>query len=153
MPALVTSRKTFAETRVEELLVMALNGALVTDDEWREHCENLRALNKIGGPAKAMIIFGIGEGPNAKQRQVLAEEYADLGKNMRVALLTDSVVARGVLTAIGWLLSSQTKAYGLRELNTALSALAAHAKFNAAQVRTALVEVIRLTGADPSALG
>jgi hypothetical protein len=148
---MVTSGKTFANARVDELIVSSA-GATITDREWREHCEQLRTLARLGTPARAMVIFGVGNGPDARQRQVLADDYKDVGL-LKVALLTDSTLARGALTAIGWLMNAAPKAYGHSELDPALTWLATFAKFNAAQARSTLVEVIRLTGGDPSALG
>jgi hypothetical protein len=42
-----------------------------------------------------------GGGPDAKQRKVLAE--AMKGEDTRVAVMTDSLLARGILTALAWL--------------------------------------------------
>jgi hypothetical protein len=40
-------------------------------------------------------------GPNAKQRRLLAEVTADM--DYRAAILTDSLVTRGIVTALSWL--------------------------------------------------
>jgi hypothetical protein len=121
------------------------------DAEWREHCENMRALNRQSTPCYSALILAIVAGPNSAQRQMLAEEYHDVSIR-RMALLTQSVVARGGLTAIGWLLSVKVKAYAPREHQKALHWLRQEATFDETEAMAKVGEVIRLLGADPQIL-
>jgi hypothetical protein len=53
---------------------------------------------------KAVLTISQGDsGPTSKQRADLAESLKHMARRLPFALLTDSRVARGVLTAINWL--------------------------------------------------
>jgi hypothetical protein len=61
-----------------------------------------------------------GGGPDAKQRRALAEAMRN--EDTRVAVLTDSFVARGILTALAWLGLPQ-RGFALQDLRAAGSYL------------------------------
>lgn len=69
-----------------------------TDDEWESYLAQLRE-RRDSHPR--FFIESYGGGPDAKQRRALAEVVDK--DAMRVAVLTDSIVARGILTALAWL--------------------------------------------------
>jgi hypothetical protein len=68
-----------------------------TDEEWERWVEYFRGRTE----GRALVETHEGAGPNAKQRKVLAERTR--GIDLRAAILTDSLVARGIVTAIAWL--------------------------------------------------
>lgn len=79
------------------LMIAVQHAVPPTEDEWQRwlsfasHAEHeLRALVETHGPC----------GPDARQRQQLAATVR--GIDVRTAILTDSVVTRGIVTAIAW---------------------------------------------------
>jgi hypothetical protein len=50
---------------------------------------------------KALIVTD-GGGPNAAQRRALQDRYLSKQKEYRVAVMTDSSVVRGIVTALSW---------------------------------------------------
>lgn len=105
-----------------------------TDSEWADFLDacRLRANKDIRA-----LIESYGAGPNAKQRKELSHLLAELHIDYRAAILTDSLISRGIVTAFAWLGVTQrafpprhyTEAgsylqYTAAELNTAIQALA-----------------------------
>lgn len=78
-----------------------------------------------------------GGGPDAKQRRELAEVFDTA--TMRVAVLTDSLVVRGILTALAWLGFSQ-RAFAPSDQRAAFAFL----ELDADEVRRVLEELPRL---------
>jgi hypothetical protein len=70
-----------------------------------------------------LLIHGDGGSPSSKQRARIAEYWKTSGrKTPRTAMLTNSMVTRGVLTAITWLLrDSESKAFPLDAFQDALA--------------------------------
>jgi hypothetical protein len=68
-----------------------------TDEQWARW---IGLCAEGGGPLRALV-ESHGGAPNAKQRKALHEALA--GRDMRSAILTDSMIARGVVTALAWL--------------------------------------------------
>ncbi|HET6331755.1 MAG TPA: hypothetical protein VFG30_01010 [Polyangiales bacterium] len=68
-----------------------------TDDEW----ERWMLFYQGRTEGRALIESYEGAGPNAKQRKALADRTQ--GIDLRAAILTDSLVVRGIVTAIAWL--------------------------------------------------
>lgn len=84
--------------------------------------------------------------PSSKQRAELAETLKHMRAQMPFALLTDSRIARGVLTAINWLTKrqDQSRVFAPDRLDDALSFFALNAEESAA-VRS-LVRKLGATG-------
>lgn len=68
-----------------------------TDEEWDRWLNAYEGRNE----ARALIESNAGVGPNARQRKILAERSQ--GKDVRAAILTGSLVVRGIVTAVAWL--------------------------------------------------
>jgi hypothetical protein len=68
-----------------------------TDEEWELWLLFFNGRTEV----RALVESYEGAGPNAKQRRVLAERTQ--GIDVRAAILTDSLVVRGIVTAIAWL--------------------------------------------------
>jgi hypothetical protein len=68
-----------------------------TDEEWDRWMRYYDGRTE----GRALVESYEGAGPNAKQRKVLAERTQ--GIDLRAAILTDSLVVRGIVTAIAWL--------------------------------------------------
>lgn len=140
----VTRSGAYTSTKVGEVFVVVGTNT-VDDSEWLEHCENLRDLASLPPKPRALLLYAAGTGPTTKQRKILATEYHDAVGGVRAAVLTDSMIARGVMTALGWLLASNTKAFELDELEAALKWLATQVPIEAQRVREALAEAQRVS--------
>lgn len=81
------------------LMLGVLNEDPPTDDEWRRWIE----LGAVRVGLDVRVVFEVygSVGPNARQRQALTPW---LGKvDMRTAVMSDSIIVRGVVTAVSWL--------------------------------------------------
>jgi hypothetical protein len=98
----------------------------VSDEEWARYVDTTRAaLEPLRGSGKRLSILTLAqrvEPPNAKQRRALADVIqSDLAQHVvRHAFLSDSVMLRGVLTALDWLV---TKPYAERTFSDPMLAL------------------------------
>lgn len=70
-----------------------------TDDEWKRWLE--LAAERIGKDLRAMIEVYDGVGPNARQRHAMVPLLPRV--DPRTAVLSDSMVVRGLVTAVSWL--------------------------------------------------
>ena len=70
-----------------------------TDEEWARWIA--LAIERSAEGVRTIVESGGSTGPNAKQRKALAEALQ--GVNIRSAILTDSLIVRGIVTAIAWL--------------------------------------------------
>ncbi len=83
-----------------ERLILAVNsGADPTIEEWHRWIELGR--ERWGADARCVIEVHGNIGPNARQRQALAPNVGKV--DMRSAILSDSLIVRGLVTAVGWL--------------------------------------------------
>ncbi len=91
-----------------------------TDKEW---AEMLAAIESRSNTLKSALAVVRGEGgPSSKQREALARVLKSTRPDLRFALVTDSVLVRGVLTAINWLTNkgNTTAAFPSRDLEAGL---------------------------------
>lgn len=109
-----------AYARVEDVLMQCVGRFDVSDEELTTWFDRLRVEDY-----RVLLISTRGNGGlSAKQRSRVAQFWKDAGRAAPpVALLSDSAVARGVLTAIGWLLDNPTKAFSPQDLRGALAFL------------------------------
>src|SRR5687767_3051215 len=101
------------------------------DDEWRTMLDWVLA-NK--GVLRGVVVFVHGDGgPSAKQRSDLAEVIKVMRSGFRTAVLTDSHVTRGILTALNWLTKKQndSRSFPLNGFDEAMAFL----ELNAAESR------------------
>jgi hypothetical protein len=89
---------TMAMCRVGRLLVAVHYREPPTDDEWHRWFDLIDGLPF--GTGRALIDTYGSCGPNAGQRKELAVHVNRVG--MRSALFTDSIVLRGMVTAMAW---------------------------------------------------
>src|SRR5262245_8947272 len=72
-----------------------------TDEEWAGMLAAIEGRSRTLKSALA-VVRGDG-GPSSKQREALARVLKSVRSDFRFALVTDSVLVRGALTAINWL--------------------------------------------------
>jgi hypothetical protein len=136
----------------DELLIAAMPPrGWVTDDEWLQYLHACARLIAEEGPFHAWLIWAPGEGPNAKQRKMTAvdeREALKLWEFRRCAVLTDSLLARGVLTALRWLANTDTKTKGfaVNDVSGALIWLREQAKFDVHRAQAVHFALTRLAG-------
>ncbi|HET6332154.1 MAG TPA: hypothetical protein VFG30_03030 [Polyangiales bacterium] len=82
----------------DRLYLAVLYGDAPTDEEWDRW---VTMSVERSGRDQRVIVESHNSGPNAKQRKELADAVRDV--ELRVAVLTDSAVVRGIVTALAWL--------------------------------------------------
>ncbi|HKP56938.1 MAG TPA: hypothetical protein VJV78_09470 [Polyangiales bacterium] len=109
-----------AFVRVEDVLIQCIGQFDAGEEDFASWLTRLRAEDY-----RVLLISARGNGGlSAKQRGRVAEFWKTSGRTPpRVALLSESTVARGVLIAIGWLLDNPTKAFAPHDLRSALAFL------------------------------
>ena len=112
----------------------------ITDAHWMDYLEGVLVLGK-GEPTASVTQFQ-GALPNAAQRKMTADFVRQHRlPRVSVAFLTDSALARGAITAFGWMLpSAQTRAFRPSELDAAVDWLKAVATFDPAEVKRCVHE-------------
>jgi hypothetical protein len=84
--------------RVSATLAVAVYGDdSPIQDEWEVYLATMRTLQ----PGYRMVIFSSGGGPTTMQRRDL-EQITEGQDSARVAVITRSLLARGIVTAIRW---------------------------------------------------
>ena len=93
--------------QVKDLAVNLCAAKTLSDDDWREYLYgSLAVAHELGhGPCLSLIAF-TGAHPNAGQRRLSAKFMQDekVRTIERVAILTESELLRGAMTAFGWLM-------------------------------------------------
>ncbi len=82
---------------VGRVCVAVLYRAPPNDDEWSRW---LALLRERGGQ-RVRVLVETQNGPNAAQRKALAQATRDM--DVRFAIMTDSLIVRGIVTALAWL--------------------------------------------------
>lgn len=109
-----TRRGDMAYELVGDTLVLCHNDKTPSDADW-----NAWVSATLEVAHKKVLISSHGGGPSAAQRTRLSQARSSLPPE-QVALLSDSSVLRGVLTAVAWLTGNNVKPFSPRELTEAL---------------------------------
>jgi hypothetical protein len=83
----------------------------ISDEEWKEYLQGgLFWTKKIGAQPRVSLAAFVHAIPNAGQRQMLSTHMAANGiiKLERIAIMTNSTLLRGAMTAFGWLWPKMT---------------------------------------------
>jgi hypothetical protein len=109
----------FAFARYRDAIVMCHPARPVSSASWTAWVQWAST-----HPYRCLLVSSHGGGPNSGQRTQLAQASAESGiKPETVALLSDSAVLRGILTAIAWLTSNTVKPFSPGDLAGALQFL------------------------------
>jgi len=141
----VTRDGNVASERVGYLRLVVAGTRAIGDETWREHLGHSAADTTSHQPAHGVLFWSPTQGPSARQRKMLTEEFADgirLDAQRRVAVLTDSAIVRGTVTAIHWFMRQKFIAFTPREVERALDWLAEEVVFDRAEARRALAQII-----------
>lgn len=113
----------------------------ITNEDWKEYLlGGLRIARALGAPPLVSLASFAGAVPDASQRRMLAEHLVEhnLRPMVRAAVMTDSALIRGALTAFGWLVPKTTlRAFQPQDLDLALTWLQKAASFDQALARNA----------------
>ncbi len=126
--------KTLAVRTIETRTAIVVVGPKTPDDEdWAVLVEAVKR-----EAHDRTLVVSAGGGPSPRQRKAILE--ASGGKALPAAILTDSIVVRGIATAIAWFVP-EVRAYPPHELQAALDHL--KVKTPAATVQRVIDELER----------
>jgi hypothetical protein len=141
----VTLDRNMACARVGNLWLVAAGSHPIGDDTWRQYLEYGAATVTSRGPFHGILFWSLKQGPSTRQRRMLTDEFAQavrLDLQRRVALISDSGLVRGTITAINWLARKKVTAFAPREVARALDWLAEDIAFDRAEAQNALDQTI-----------
>lgn len=115
----MSGTKTLAFSRMRDCLLYVGLDETPSDEDWAAYLEFLRAHARPHRLNRALVVPQRSI-PTARQRRLLAEVVARLP--IRVAVLTDSLAARGVVTALSWF-NPGYRCFGAAALEEALAFL------------------------------
>jgi hypothetical protein len=98
------------------LLVAVYGESSPTDEEWQRYIETMRAITAT----ESLLIFSWGGGPTMRQRRELEEAVSH--HQGKVAVVTESRIARGIVKAIHWT-GKQIKPFGFNRRDDAFEFL------------------------------
>lgn len=139
-----------AHARVGPLAVNVNASKTLRDAEVREYMDAVVAAAK-GEYARVSLSYFVHQVPNASQRQIILaamHEHA-LPPLERTAVLTDSALMRGALTAYSWFSRSDSSPFAVADRQKALVWLAERAPFDVDEGMTALDGCFRALGIVP----
>jgi len=141
--------------RTGDLLIAAVNRKPITASVWNEYLDTLAVLARNEGAASGGLQYTLDHGPNAEQRKALSLREDELGmdKLRRVAIVSDSILVRGAVTAMSWMIksSAQTKLNSFKPADyaSAFRWLGEQVTFDESQANTAFQQALRAVGLEP----
>jgi hypothetical protein len=157
MPIRVSSGRQLTNARVGELSVQTTSVRPISDVDWREYLDNcMDEFEESGAMAKAVLQYSLVTSPTARQRKELdavQTRMGPFGTIRRVAIVTDSAMARGAMAVIVWLfrLEVPIKGFAGHEVDRALRWLAEVANFSHEEALGVLDESAQIVGYKPVA--
>jgi hypothetical protein len=138
----VSDSKAFYLERVGSVGVIVWTDGSVTKEGFEEHCDAIARSVRLLGPAKLFLNWSPYFSPTAKQRSLVKEHEVAMGLPQleRLALISDSGVVRGAITALSWLAPSlrNHKAFAPKDVRSALDWLAGASTYDRQTVEGAL---------------
>jgi hypothetical protein len=123
----------FAWTDIGNILVGVHSEDGPDDRDWNEYLEAGRRIVATNGSVR-VLAYSLGGSPNSLQRSKVNELFKDVPS--RTAVMLDSRIARGAVTALSWFIKG-IHAFGLDQLDDACGYLELSTK-DAAEVRRAV---------------
>lgn len=142
-----TKDRNIAMVRVDELWVVASGSRPITDAAWEEYLTIAGESIKAEGPFHGLLLWWPLNAPTAGQRNMLVEKYAEtvrLDQQRRAAVVAESLIIRGAMTAIGWFSKGGTivKPFSPADPKVPLDWLAEDCKFDRQEAEDARVRAI-----------
>lgn len=119
-------------------------GQEVTDSEWQEMLDDLAGYMQSAKQLRILVKTD-DAGPNAKQRNALHQLILSKGATLRVAVMSTSVMVRGIVTAFSWMGTLDIKSFGDADFSGALRFLDAPEVTVATAMRT-FADIERVVG-------
>ena len=107
--------------RVGQVLVLAHGAKDPSDAEWNEYAASFESCQRSEAPVSGLLVVTQGGAPNAGQRKAVIAIAAL--RPLTTCVCTNSMVARGVITALRWLSDAPMHGLRLDEIDTALRLL------------------------------
>lgn len=118
----VTQHKELAVTIRDRAVIIVTGERQLSDADWSEFCEACATLVERVGACDLVFNYSPLVGPNLQQRSQMLTGYRkrlELGQLKAAVVVSDSMLTRGAMTAMGWLLPGLTvrafQSYALRE--------------------------------------
>jgi hypothetical protein len=107
---------------IDSVAVLVHDAHTPGDAEWTSW---VNAYRTAASKLRAVLVYSLGGGPNGKQRSELTAVFGELAQIPPAYILTSSVAARGIVTALAWFLppNQQMKAYPPEDLDKILAQL------------------------------
>lgn len=80
-------------------MVLVHNTRPPSDQEWRDYLE---VLKQKKASVKKILVFAVGNGPNAVQRSMYNKTIQENDIRPKVAIISGSAIVRGIVTAFNW---------------------------------------------------
>ena len=93
-----------------------------TNEHWGEMLETVAA-NFKSGQLVRMFAKTDNAGPDAKQRDMMNRTVSECGLKVRIAVMTDSLLVRGMATALAWARVVDIRPFRMGEYREALDFL------------------------------
>ena len=138
--------------QIDDLAISLSVAKVIKDEDWDEYVITGYQLTKKhgGAPKVSMAMFTEGF-PSAYQRGRLATHLKTQGLPplVRVAVLTDSALIRGAMTAFGWIMPKTTlRAFDANDVGGCLDWLLGGATFDVIKANAAWAEARKLLRLD-----
>ncbi len=146
----VTGGGVLAGCRIGQLWIGASGSQPIDDASWAEYVGLLERDIRINGPQTAVMQWIPDHYPSAKQRKVMTDRSEALRADdvRRLAFISDSLLARGCLTALSWVVTSvEMKAYVRHDLGAALEWLGQVARFDRDEAERKHGELVKVVSA------
>jgi hypothetical protein len=128
----VMKGRTLGLARVGSVLVLAHNAEAPAAEEWTRYCQAIATHHAV---LTGQLVLAEGVGPDASQRQQMLDgviaHYPKGTPTPPTAVLTRSLMVRGVVTLFNWFTPRAMRAFAPEDLRDA----AAHMKLSEVQLR------------------
>jgi len=130
-----TTDRSIAFVRVDELLVVATGTRPITDVSWQEYLDLAATEVQSNGAFTGLLLWWPVNAPSSAQRSMLVEKYAEklaLNQQRRAAVVAESMLIRGAMTAIAWFSKAGTvvKPFSPKDPKVVIDWLAEDLKFD-----------------------
>ena len=128
-------KPTMLTTKCGPFVVIVHGREQPTDAAWEASLEVVRSMSSLD--RVRVLVYSAGGAPNGRQRAALNKITSSL--KMRIAVLTDSVIARAVRFALRWF-DAQVQIFPPEEIEAALTHVEAMGQYRA-MLRSTVVEL------------
>jgi len=139
--------------QIDSLAMSLCVAEVITNEHWDEYVmAGYQLARKMGQPPQVSMAAFTHGFPSAYQRGKLATHLKKFGVPplLRVAVLTDSALIRGAMTAFGWIMPSTTlRAFEVLDISGCLKWLQQAAPFDEVKAASAWAEGRRILGLEP----